>query len=294
MVINGNLNKKEGWIPKDQRRRILMITDDIRLPSGVGNVGREIVIHTSHHYNWVCIGAAIKHPEAGKRFDLSQDTNQNANITDSNVILYPFDGYGNPDFVRYLIKTEKPDAIMLITDPRYFMWLFQIENEIRKHIPILYLNIWDDYPAPMYNQAFYESCDALLGISKQTVNINNIITNFDNYEYYLYYNSGSYAWPKLNTEPPYQLALTNDPIALTWLGSDNINSPYYGGLILSASLFDNNNKDNLLYTIPEYLRDDPANQQYELFVEMVGQFYDNIWVYYKDVTEKYNEVIHKF
>ena len=119
-------------------------------------------------------------------------------------------------------------------------------------------------------------------------NINNIITNFDNYEYYLYYNSGSYAWPKLNTEPPYQLALTNDPIALTWLGSDNINSPYYGGLILSASLFDNNNKDNLLYTIPEYLRDDPANQQYELFVEMVGQFYDNIWVYYKDVTEKYN------
>jgi len=118
--------------------------------------------------------------------------------------------------------------------------------------------------------------------------INNIITNFDNYEYYLYYNSSSYAWPKSNTEPPYQLYPTNDPIALTWLGSDNANSPYYGGLILSASLFDNNNQDNLLYTIPEYLRDDPANQQYELFVEMVGQFYDNIWVYYKDVTEKYN------
>jgi hypothetical protein len=119
-------------------------------------------------------------------------------------------------------------------------------------------------------------------------NINNIITNFDNYEYYLYYNSGSYAWPKSNLEPPYQLVLTSDPIALTWLGSDNINSPYYGGLILSASLFDNGNKDNLLYTIPEYLRDDPSNQQYELFIEMVGQFYDNIWVYYKDVTEKYN------
>jgi hypothetical protein len=119
-------------------------------------------------------------------------------------------------------------------------------------------------------------------------NINNIITNFDNYEYYLYYNSGSYAWPKSNLEPPYQLVLTSDPIALTWLGSDNINSPYYGGLILSASLFDNGNKDNLLYTIPEYLRDDPSNQQYELFIEMVGQFYDNIWVYYRDVTEKYN------
>ena len=166
---------KEGYIPKEQRKKILLITDDIRLPSGVGNVGREIVIHTAHHYNWVCIGAAIKHPEAGKRFDLSQDTNQNAGITDSNVMLYPFDGYGNPEFVRALIKHEKPDAVMLITDPRYFMWLFQIENEIRKDIPILYLNIWDDYPAPMYNQAFYESCDALLGISKQTVNINKLV-----------------------------------------------------------------------------------------------------------------------
>ena len=118
--------------------------------------------------------------------------------------------------------------------------------------------------------------------------INNIITNFDNYEYYLYYNSSSYTWPKSTTQPPYQLYSTTDPISLTWLGSDNINSPYYGGLILSASLFDNDNKDNLLYTIPEYLRDDPANQPYELFIEMVGQFYDNIWVYYKDVTEKYN------
>ena len=166
---------KEGYIPKEQRKKILLITDDIRLPSGVGNVGREIVIHTAHHYNWVCIGAAIKHPVAGKRFDLSQDTNQNAGITDSNVMLYPFDGYGNPEFVRALIKHEKPDAVMLITDPRYFMWLFQIENEIRKDIPILYLNIWDDYPAPMYNQAFYESCDALLGISKQTVNINKLV-----------------------------------------------------------------------------------------------------------------------
>ena len=64
---------------------------------------------------------------------------------------------------------------MLITDPRYFTWLFSIENEVRKKLPIIYLNIWDDYPAPYYNKAFYESCDALLGISKQTVNINKLV-----------------------------------------------------------------------------------------------------------------------
>jgi glycosyltransferase involved in cell wall biosynthesis len=166
---------KEGYLPKDQRKKILLITDDIRLPSGVGNIGKEIVLHTSHHYNWVCVGGAINHPDKGKRFDLSADTNQNAGIEDASVFLYPTDGYGDANLLRTLLKLENPDAIMMITDPRYFTWLFQIENEIRKKIPVIYLNIWDDYPAPMYNQAFYESCDALLGISKQTVNINKLV-----------------------------------------------------------------------------------------------------------------------
>jgi glycosyltransferase involved in cell wall biosynthesis len=166
---------KEGYLPKDQRKKILLITDDIRLPSGVGNIGKEIVIHTSHRYNWVNIGAAIGHPEAGKRFDVSGDTNNIAEIEDSNVMIYPNNGYGDASFLRKILELEKPDAIMLITDPRYFAWLFAIENEIRKNTPIIYLNIWDDYPAPYYNKAFYESCDALLGISKQTVNINKLV-----------------------------------------------------------------------------------------------------------------------
>jgi glycosyltransferase involved in cell wall biosynthesis len=85
------------------------------------------------------------------------------------------DGYGDPDLIRQLIEIEKPDAIMLITDPRYFEWLFMMENEIRRHIPIIYLNIWDDYPAPLYNKAYYESCDALLAISKQTKLINELV-----------------------------------------------------------------------------------------------------------------------
>jgi hypothetical protein len=130
---------KDGYIPKDQRKKILLITDDIRLPSGVGNVGKEIVIHTAHHYNWACIGAAINHPDAGKRFDISADTNNNAGIEDASVFLYPNNGYGDANFLRTLIKLENPDAIMLITDPRYFTWLFQIENEIRKNTPIIYL-----------------------------------------------------------------------------------------------------------------------------------------------------------
>jgi glycosyltransferase involved in cell wall biosynthesis len=166
---------KEGYIPQNERKKILLITDDIRLPSGVGNIGREIIIHSAHHYNWVNIGAAINHPDMGKCIDLSEDTNNTIKITDSSVRVYPNNGYGDANLLRNIIKIEKPDAIMLITDPRYFTWLFQIENEIRKKTHIIYLNIWDDYPAPYYNKAFYESCDALLGISKQTVNINKLV-----------------------------------------------------------------------------------------------------------------------
>jgi hypothetical protein len=118
--------------------------------------------------------------------------------------------------------------------------------------------------------------------------VNNIITNFDGYEYYLYYSSGSLAWPKSTSQPPYQLYPTGSTQVLNWFGSADETSPFYGGIILSASIYDDLNKDYLYYVIPEYLRDDPNNNQYKLFVDMVGQFYDNIWVYYKDVTEKYN------
>ena len=166
---------KEGYIKKEDRKKILLLTDDIRVHSGVANVGREIVTHTSHRYNWIQMAGAIKHPEKGKGVNISEAVNKDAGIEDSSVVLYPVDAYGDPKTLRELIKHEKPDALFLITDPRYFEWLFQIENEIRTSIPIAYLNIWDDLPAPMYNREFYDSCDALFGISKQTVNINKLV-----------------------------------------------------------------------------------------------------------------------
>ena len=169
------MEQKTGYIVPHQRKKILLLTDDIRVTSGVAQIGREMVVNTSHRYNWVQLAGAVQHPEKGKRFDLSAETNKQAGIEDSSVILYPTDGYGNPDLLRQIINIEKPDAIFLITDPRYFTWVFQMENEIRKKIPIAYLNIWDSFPAPMYNKEFYESCDALFGISKQTVNINKIV-----------------------------------------------------------------------------------------------------------------------
>jgi len=169
------MNNSFAYLPPEQRKKILLICDDIRVHSGVATVGREVVVHTSQHFNWVNIGGSIKHPESGKRLDLSQSTNDITGLTDTSVTLYPADDYGGPDLLRKVIELEKPDAIMLITDPRYFIWLFSMENEIRKNIPITYLNIWDDYPAPLYNKPYYEACDLLMGISKQTVNINELV-----------------------------------------------------------------------------------------------------------------------
>ena len=169
------MNKDFKHIPKDKRKKILLICDDIRVHSGVATVAKEIVCGTAHHFNWVQMAGAIKHPEKGKRLDLSSSTNDEVNIEDSSVMLYPTDGYGDSRILREIISIENPDAIMLFTDPRYFTYIFNMEQEIRKKIPIAYLNIWDDYPAPMYNKPYYEACDLLMGISKQTVNINKIV-----------------------------------------------------------------------------------------------------------------------
>jgi hypothetical protein len=164
------------YLPQSKRKKILLICDDIRAFSGVATVAKEIVLGTAHHFNWINIAGAIQHPDKGKRFDVSAETNKVAGIDDSSVMIYPTDGYGDTTFIRQLIAMEKPDAIFLITDPRYFTWLFNIENEIRKKMPIIYLNIWDSpFPYPLWNKVFYESCDVLLSISKQTKNINEVV-----------------------------------------------------------------------------------------------------------------------
>lgn len=167
--------KKEGYIPKADRKKILILCDDIRMHSGVATMAREIVIGTAHRYNWYNVGAAIKHPELGKIFDISEEVNKHTGIDDSSVLVQPNNGYGDSTLIRALIKKEKIDAIFIFTDPRYWAWLFQIEREIRSKVPIFYLNIWDEYPSPMYNREFYRSVDLLMSISKQTKNINELV-----------------------------------------------------------------------------------------------------------------------
>jgi glycosyltransferase involved in cell wall biosynthesis len=158
------------YIPKEQRKTILYICDDIRTHSGVATISKEIVLKSAHHFNWLILGGLHNHPNNNQRMDLSEEINKMTNLKDSWVHQIGVNGYGNVDLVKAILKSEPIDALMMMTDPRYYEWLFSIERDIRRKLPIMYLNIWDNYPYPMYNKSFYESCDALFCISKLTKN----------------------------------------------------------------------------------------------------------------------------
>tara|TARA_B100001093_G_scaffold266360_1_gene254749 strand:- start:216 stop:1601 length:1386 start_codon:yes stop_codon:yes gene_type:complete len=155
-----------------KKKKILLLSDDLRLHSGIATVSKEIVLNTVEEFDWIQIGGAVKHPDEGKMFDLSESVQVETGVKDASVRIIPVSGYGNPDMIRNLIATEDIDAILHFTDPRFWMWLYQMEDEIRRHIPIFYYNIWDDLPDPQWNAPFYASCDLLMAISKQTYGIN--------------------------------------------------------------------------------------------------------------------------
>jgi len=159
------------WLPKEKRKKILLLSDDLRVHSGIGVMSREIVEQTCGVFNWVQVGAAVNHPEAGKIVDVSGDVTKLTGVEDASVRIYPQNGYGNSMVVRQLLEIEKPDAVLHFTDPRYWIWLYQIEHEIRQKIPMMFYTIWDDLPYPYYNKNFYRSDDGLFCISKQTYNI---------------------------------------------------------------------------------------------------------------------------
>jgi len=239
----------EGYIPKADRKKILLLCDDIRMHSGVATMAREIVVGTSHRFNWFNLGAALKHPEVGKVFDISADVDKTIGINDANVMVMPSNGYGDATAIRTLIKQQKPDAIFIFTDPRYWIWLFEIEREIRSKIPIMWLNIWDEFPAPMYNRDYYNSVDTLMAISKQTKLINELVLGDDAknkvLEYVPHGINPKYFFPIKKDNPHYEklqefkknMFSGRDIEYVVFFNSRNIQRKHPGDVILAYSLF---------------------------------------------------------
>ena len=160
MLKVGDIHNGYPVLPKNERKNVLLLSDDLRMTSGVGNMSREFVMGTAHRFNWFQVGGAIDHPESGKCIDMNDDLTNRTEIPDVECKIHPISGYGDQNLVRTLINHYAIEGILIYTDPRFWAWLFHMENELRQNIPIMYYNIWDDLPYPMWNQKYYDSVDA--------------------------------------------------------------------------------------------------------------------------------------
>ena len=160
-----------------KKKKILLLSDDLRMASGIATMSKALVMGTVDKYDWFQVGAAINHPDKGKILDVSQDIQNRTGVKDASVKILPWTGYGDAGLVRQLLNQEQPDAILHFTDPRYWTWLYDIEHEIRQNIPLMFYAIWDDLPDPLYNRNYYESCDWIGCISRQTYGIVSRLTN---------------------------------------------------------------------------------------------------------------------
>jgi glycosyltransferase involved in cell wall biosynthesis len=163
-----------------KKKKILLLSDDLRMTSGIATMSKEIVLGTVHKYDWVQLGAAIKHPEIGKIVDINDDIRNKTGVSDANLKVIPYNGYGDIGIIRKLLAEEKPDAILHFTDPHYWQWLYDNEHEIRQQVPLMFYHIWDNLPDPKYNRNYYESCDWLGCISKQTYGIVHRVGKLNN------------------------------------------------------------------------------------------------------------------
>ena len=146
------------------KKKILVLSDHPLSPSGVGTQTKyfiEALLQTGR-YKFVCLGGAIKHNDYRP---------QKVEPYEDDWTIYPIDGYGNDETIRSVLRKEKPDALWFMTDPRFYGWLWEIENEVRASIPMIYYHVWDNFPPPHYNARFYRSNDKVVSISKVTQKI---------------------------------------------------------------------------------------------------------------------------
>jgi len=144
--------------------KVFTISDHPLSPSGVGTQTRYVIegLLKTGKYQFVSFGGAIQHPD---------HTPQKTEAWGEDWIIWPVDGYGTADQVRAMISQQKPDILWFMTDPRFYEWLWAIENEIRSQVPMVYYHVWDNYPYPHFNKRYYDSNDHVACISKLTYDV---------------------------------------------------------------------------------------------------------------------------
>ena len=144
-----------------KKKKILVLSDHPLSPSGVGTQTKYMIeaLLKTGRYQVVCLGGAMKHHNYQP---------QTVDPWGEDWRVFPVDGYGNHEIIRSILQKEKPDVLWFMTDPRFYGWLWEIENEVRPNVPMVYYHVWDNFPAPHYNANFYRSTDEVVCISKVT------------------------------------------------------------------------------------------------------------------------------
>ena len=141
--------------------KVLTISDHPLSPSGVGTQTKYFIVEMmkTEKFQFVSLGGAIKHDnyKPMKMDEFGDDW-----------VIYPVEGYGNQEILRSMIRTQRPDILWFMTDPRFYPWLWEMENEIRALCPMVYYHVWDNYPYPEFNKVWYDSTDVIATISKLT------------------------------------------------------------------------------------------------------------------------------
>lgn len=147
-----------------QRHKIVLVSDHPLVSSGVGSQSKYLIegLLATGKYKFFCLGGAIKHAQYNMQCVEPEKFGQDG------WIILPVDGHGSKEVLRQVLDQERPDAVVLFTDPRFFYWAWEMEDEIRQVCPLLYWHVWDNDPAPEYNRTFYESTDRIGCISLKT------------------------------------------------------------------------------------------------------------------------------
>ena len=153
----------------DKKIKVLTISDHPLSPSGVGIQTKNMIeaLLKTERYQVISLGGAVKHQK--------YDPIKVGDYGDDWVII-PIDGYGDHEKIRSILRTQKPDIMWFMTDPRFYEWLWEIDNEIRAHVPMVYYHVWDNHPAPVFNKIFYDSNDLIVSISKVTHDVVSEVT----------------------------------------------------------------------------------------------------------------------
>lgn len=144
-----------------KKKKILVLSDHPLSPSGVGTQTKYMIeaLLKTGRYQFICLGGAMKHADYSP---------QSVDPYGTDWVIYPVDGYGTHEIIRSMLQKERPDVLWFMTDPRFYGWLWEIENEVRANVPMVYYHVWDNFPAPAYNDVFYRSTDEVICISKVT------------------------------------------------------------------------------------------------------------------------------